>query len=677
MAKTLLMLNVGDKVKDPSSKWLGYPVAFQVADLLHQGYPLGSVTLCTEQLISLYAFDAAEPQSAYEDQQTQGNNAYWGSNIFYWINSESPSGKWYHGANESDAPPDEAGVTSCPYQHAPGFLSGFSQDFKKALLPTKLTVARSTVSDIGGSESVPNCRFFLPSNTEVGVANQGGIAEGSRLALFSTDAARQRCISKAAVESGNFEGTPEPGIQPWPWRTRTPVVSTSGQVCTVLASGQGNMGFPANQGGSIGILACCNLFGNTRVSDQPDEDGYYTLLWDEPEPQKAEDLLVGDLLKIRLGGKERLAAVLKQGKPSAIYDDSCDGVWCMTLESLGSELVGNEYYTSMLYHKLGNDYFFMTDLNLRPYLKTVKLPYISTATTVVNGANGIDSRFFLLSAIEVNTFSSYKDGAVLPYFSGAGATQRRICTQEGEAVEWFTRTLYYVSSYYCKEGVQKNGARVQVNKSNPATYGIRPAFVLEKSAPLRREEDGSFSVLLTRGTATLGELSAGDRVKEPNSLYLGKPVVWQLADKDHAGHPADSVALISDKILCFKPFDAIEAGAASGNTRYGYSNLRKWLNSQAGPGQWYMPAHSGDRPPSDAYVFPDYGNAYEDEAGFLHDFAPAFRSAMLTVPITADIGSASTTTELLHDKIFLASISEFNSQAVPVEEGTLFPLFNL
>lgn len=81
MAKTLLMLNVGDKVRGPESLCLGEPVAWQVADLLHQGYPAGSVTLCSQYQVALYAFDGSEPENENIDRQAQGNNRYSLSNI--------------------------------------------------------------------------------------------------------------------------------------------------------------------------------------------------------------------------------------------------------------------------------------------------------------------------------------------------------------------------------------------------------------------------------------------------------------------------------------------------------------------------------------------------------------------------------------------------------------------
>ncbi|WP_160641864.1 MULTISPECIES: hypothetical protein [unclassified Neglectibacter] len=119
MAKTLLMLNVGDKVRNPESLCLGEPVAWQVADLLHQGYPAGSVTLCSQYQVALYAFDGSEPENENIDRQAQGNNRYSLSNIRSWLNSENNlrcssfdrSPRRFHAENLHPRHPPKAGAS--------------------------------------------------------------------------------------------------------------------------------------------------------------------------------------------------------------------------------------------------------------------------------------------------------------------------------------------------------------------------------------------------------------------------------------------------------------------------------------------------------------------------------------------------------------------------------------
>ena len=674
MAKTLLMLNVGDKVRDPESLCLGEPVAWQVADLLHQGYPAGSVTLCSQHQVALYAFDGSEPENENIDRQAQGNNRYSLSNIRSWLNSESLSG-WYAPAHEADAPPKAGAVSANPYALAPGFMGGLSEGFRKAVQPTELVVAKCA-ADGGGSETVTD-RFFLPSNTEIGVANQNGIAEGARLALFTNDAARQRCVSASAAAGSTYEDTPYAETQPWPWRTRTPVANTAGQVCTVLSSGQGNVSFPANQGGSIGLVVCCSLPGSTRVSDEPDGEGYYTLLFDAPPPRKAGDLLAGDLLRVRLGGKDRLMAVVQQGKPSALYSEECDGAWCMALDGVEAESMPAEMYSGAPGGKLDQKYACMADFTLRPYIRRAKLPHISsTGNAVSSGANGYAASCFLLSAIEAGISQTYKDGAVLAFFTGAGAAQRRICRVDGEPADWFTRTMYY-SSGWRKHFVKANGALGNYTSSAAVSHIVRPCFILGPETPLRegRGEDGSWRPAAQRGTVSLKELSVFDKIKDPDSRYLGSPIIWQVAGINHEGHPAGSVTILSQRLLCAKPFDGAEPGMPNGNPRYGYSNIRQWLCSAAGPGQWYMPQHVSDGPPAGANVYAPYGNAYDGEAGFMHGLSPSFRSALLPMAVTTDLGAGASQTELLRDRLCLPSPTELGLGNLPAEEGAPLAIF--
>lgn len=163
---------------------------------------------------------------------------------------------------------------------------------------------------------------------------------------------------------------------------------------------------------------------------------------------------------------------------------------------------------------------------------------------------------------------------------------------------------------------------------------------------------------------TLGSLANGALVKDPSTLYNGKPIVWKIADKNHAGYPANSVTLITDRIISLKCFDAIESGNSDsnrrsyGNNRWIYSNIRRWLNSQAAAGKWYAAQHSADTPPSNANVWSNY-NEYDQEAGFLTGFSAGFIAALLDTSHV--VGRASVDgggTETCTDKIFFATCTE-------------------
>ena len=142
----------------------------------------------------------------------------------------------------------------------------------------------------------------------------------------------------------------------------------------------------------------------------------------------------------------------------------------------------------------------------------------------------------------------------------------------------------------------------------------------------------------------------------------GKPIVWLVADKNHAGYPSNSVTLVTEQIIKMLCFDAKESANSNsnrqsyGNNRYIYSNLRQWLNSAAAAGAWYTAQHSADAAPTSANVS---RNAYNGIAGFLNAFTADEQAALLDTTIT--VGKSSTDgggTETCTDKIFPLSCTE-------------------
>jgi len=179
----------------------------------------------------------------------------------------------------------------------------------------------------------------------------------------------------------------------------------------------------------------------------------------------------------------------------------------------------------------------------------------------------------------------------------------------------------------------------------------------------------------------LSSLAVGALVKDTGTLYNGKAIVWKIADKNHTGYPANSVTLITERIISLKCFDAIESGNSDsnrrsyGNNRWIYANIRQWLNSQAAAGKWYSAQHGQDAPPSNANVWSNY-NEYEAEAGFLAGFSANFLAALLTT--THTVGKAQVDgggTESCTDKIFLATCTEVGLSG-DVAAGSKLALFS-
>jgi hypothetical protein len=215
-----------------------------------------------------------------------------------WLNSDAGASAWYSAQHGADAPPTAANVSSGwnPYDTEAGFLSGFSAHFKAALLPTTLTVAKNTATDGGGSETVTD-KIFLASNTEVGLANENGVAEGSKLAIFSDNNSRLANPTAQCVGNSNYASSSLNTAQPWYWWLRSPNASYSYNARNVSASGALN-NYSAYYG-SGGVRPLCNLPSDILVSDLVDSDGAYTILWNQP-PTAPDGITTPDAL---IGGQ--------------------------------------------------------------------------------------------------------------------------------------------------------------------------------------------------------------------------------------------------------------------------------------------------------------------------------------------------------------------------------------
>ena len=111
------------------------------------------------------------------------------------------------------------------------------------------------------------------------------------------------------------------------------------------------------------------------------------------------------------------------------------------------------------------------------------------------------------------------------------------------------------------------------------------------------------------------------RLKVGDYVYFGsyrnEPIVWKITDI-----PCEQkVLLISEKILCFKAFDACGKDSknptaadtgAFGSAQWETSTLKEWLNSAE-----KEVSYSGCSPTANG-VYKGY-NAYADEVGFLYD----------------------------------------------------------
>ena len=275
MAKALSSLAAGALVKDTGTLYNGKAIVWKIADKNHAGYPANSVTLITERIISLKCFDAIESGNSDSDRKRYGNNRWIYANIRQWLNSQAAAGQWYSAQHGQDAPPSNANVWDNynEYQQEAGFLAGFSANFLAALLTTTHTVGKAQV-DGGGTESCTD-KIFLATCTEVGLS--GDVTAGSKLAIFSNDASRQAKPTAEAVSKSEYTNSSLNANSPWYWWLADAYASYSYYVRGVYSSGA--LDWTDAYRGVGGVRPLCNIKSDILVSDNPDSDGAYTIIW--------------------------------------------------------------------------------------------------------------------------------------------------------------------------------------------------------------------------------------------------------------------------------------------------------------------------------------------------------------------------------------------------------------
>lgn len=210
---------------------------------------------------------------------------------------------------------------------------------------------------------------------------------------------------------------------------------------------------------------------------------------------------VGSTVKLTVNGKAREFIVVHQGKPSSVYDESCNGTWLLMKDIYENRVWQsgniNKYESSDIHSYLNNTFLKLFDSNIQGAIKQVKLPYRKnggSGGTTQQGANGLPCKIFLLSAPEVHYEHSYIDsgeGAVLSYFASCvtnNADSKRVAYLNGSAAGWWLRSPY-AGDAYSVWFVGTDGDYSINSASN--SHGIRPALVLPST--LLVSDDGTVS----------------------------------------------------------------------------------------------------------------------------------------------------------------------------------------
>lgn len=244
---------------------------------------------------------------------------------------------------------------------------------------------------------------------------------------------------------------------------------------------------------------------------------------------------IGSTIKLKVNGSAKDFIVVHQGKPSSVYDDSCNGTWLLMKDIYENRQWHssntNDYANSTIHSYLNSTFLNLFESNIKKAIKQVKLPYrkgSGTSTTVTSGSNGLPAKIFLLSATETSfNFSSYMpsgEGAELAYFKGCAdnsADSKRVAYLNGSAAYWWLRSplCNYFNDALC---VNSNGDW----NSNYCSYsyGIRPALILPST--LLVSDDGTVST--NTAPSTPGSISV------PSSIMGGTNISISWAKSSDA-----------------------------------------------------------------------------------------------------------------------------------------------
>jgi len=243
---------------------------------------------------------------------------------------------------------------------------------------------------------------------------------------------------------------------------------------------------------------------------------------------------IGSTIKLKVNGSARNFIVVHQGKPSSVYDDSCNGTWLLMQDIYENRAWHssntNDYANSTIHSYLNSTFLNLFESNIKNAIKQVKLPYrkgSGTSTTVTSGSNGLSAKIFLLSATETSFDFSYMpsgEGAELAYFKGCAdnsSDSKRVAYLNGSATGWWLRSPYcgnFRSALY----VSSNGDGYYGGCSSSG--GIRPALILPST--LLVSDDGTVST--NTAPSTPGSISV------PSSIMGGTNISISWAKSSDA-----------------------------------------------------------------------------------------------------------------------------------------------
>lgn len=358
MSQTISNLPIGAKVKLGSYSVNGEAALPIIWLKVGNYYTIeNSVTLLTEKIIDLRPYDAMESLSDMYNPKNYGNVNYSLSNIDQWLNKDGRGGEWFAKTHSYDESPNTTNTQfNTPYTNRPAFLNGFTSEEKSIIIDTP----------IEHNGSIINRKVFLLKLAEIFGNNT--VDAGFQLDYFKNGNSASTTVTSQCLNNTTCQIKPSGATYNWAWLTRSH--DNGSNIYIVLESGTSHTNtYPKT--GQYGVRPALNISSNTLVSDTTDNDGCYTILYNQA-PSTPTNL--------------RATSTLYANKPVELkWDESVDPDGDNVIYDLSRRIWYSESNVSTksdIYR--GDDPFFTTTVP-----NAIKVEYILKATDLINESDSI------------------------------------------------------------------------------------------------------------------------------------------------------------------------------------------------------------------------------------------------------------------------------------------------
>ena len=204
---------------------------------------------------------------------------------------------------------------------------------------------------------------------------------------------------------------------------------------------------------------------------------------------------VGSSVYLKVNGVNTEFLIVHQGKPSSLYDDSCNGTWLLMKDIYNTmywDSDDNDYKNSDIHSYLNGTFLGLLETDIKNAVLQIKIPFrdgVGSSAVTSTRTYGLSTKIFLLSGYEVgfttnNASCIPLDGSKLDYFT---TSSKRIANLNGTASYWYLRSPNINSS----SGVLSVDSIGSVYEQGWCSQlrGVRPALVLDSL--LSVSDDGS------------------------------------------------------------------------------------------------------------------------------------------------------------------------------------------